>query len=160
MSKSAALDLPSSNPIYDLYPKGSNTMRPRDLSSWMWGDALSMLEQAERLQRQFFRASPAAAQCWEPPIDVVESEDAVIVHVALPGVPAAAIVVSFEPGGIMVSGVRGFPAQRAARIHRIEIPYGRFERRIPLPLHALEPAARELADGCLILTFTKVKEAR
>ena len=133
-------------------------MRSRDLSSWMLGDALSLLEQAERLHRQFFRAGPADAQCWEPPVDVVESEDAVIVHVALPGVPATALVVSFEPGGITVSGVRGFPGTRAARIHRIEIPYGRFERRIPLSLGTLEPAARELADGCLILTFSKVKE--
>jgi HSP20 family protein len=124
----------------------------------MWGDALSLLEQAERLHRQFFRASSVGAQCWEPPIDVVESEDAVIVYVALPGVPAKAILVSFEPGGITVSGVRAFPATRAARIHRIEIPYGRFERRIPLSLHALQPAAQELADGCLVLTFSKIKE--
>ena len=132
--------------------------RSRDPSSWMWSDALSLLEQAEQLHRQFFRVSPADAQCWEPPVDVVESEDAVIVHVALPGVPAEAIVVSFELDGITVSGARGFPATRAARIHRIEIPYGRFERRIPLGLHALEPAGRELADGCLVLTFSKVKE--
>ena len=133
-------------------------MRSRDLSSWMWADALSLLEQAERLHRQFFRAGTAELQCWEPPVDVVETEEAVVVYVALPGVPAAAIVVSVEPGGITVSGVRGLPARRAARIHRIEIPYGRFERHIPLPLHALRPAARELVDGCLLLTFSKVKE--
>ena len=130
-------------------------MRSRDLSPWMWGDALSLLEQAERLHRQFFLAS---VRCWEPPVDVVESEDAVMVCVALPGVPAAAIVVNLEPGGITVSGVRGLPAGQAARIHRIEIPYGRFERRIPLPLQDLELAAQELVDGCLLLTFSKVKE--
>lgn len=133
-------------------------MRSRDLSSWMWADALSLLEQAERLHRQFFRAGTAELQCWEPPVDVVETEEAVVVYVALPGVPAAAIVVSVEPGGITVSGVRGLPARRAARIHRIEIPYGRFERHIPLPLQALRPAARELVDGCLLMTFSKVKE--
>jgi HSP20 family protein len=124
----------------------------------MWADALSMLERAERLHRQFSRAGSVDARCWEPPVDVVENEDAVIVHVALPGVPAKAIVVSFEPGGITVSGVRSLPATPAARIHRIEIPYGRFERRIALSLHALEPAAREVADGCLVLTFSKIKE--
>ena len=144
--------------IYTVYPKGMSAMRSRDPSSWMWGDALSLLEQAERLQRQFFRTGPAATRCWEPPVDVVEGEHAVFVHVALPGVPAADIVVGVEPGGITVSGVRGFPAPRAARIHRIEIPYGRFERHIPLPLHALEPVARELVDGCLVLTFRKLKE--
>lgn len=133
-------------------------MRSRDLSSWLWGDALSLLEQAQRLQKQFFLAGAADTRCWEPPVDVVESEEAVVVYVALPGVPAGAVAVSLEPGGVTVSGVRGLPARRAARIHRIEIPYGRFERHIPLPLHALEPSARELVDGCLLLTFSKVRE--
>src|ERR1700739_3285383 len=122
-------------------------MERRDLSSWMWSDALSLLEQAERLQRQFVRASLSEAACWEPPVDVVEGESAVIVQVALPGVPAAAVVVDLDPDGITVSGVRAFPASRAARIHRIEIPYGRFQRRVALPMHALEPVSQELVDG-------------
>ncbi|GAA4323279.1 Hsp20/alpha crystallin family protein [Pigmentiphaga soli] len=122
----------------------------------MWGDALSLLEQAERLHRQFFRSGPAA--CWEPPVDVVETADAVFVQVALPGVPASDVVVRFDPTGITVSGVRRFPAPASARLHRVEIPYGRFERRIGLPLHALEPRSPEMADGCLLLTLTKVKE--
>lgn len=133
-------------------------MRSRKRSSWMWGDALSLLEQAERLQRQFFLVSPASSRCWEPPVDVVENEDAVVIYIALPGVPVNAIAVGFEPGGITVSGLRRFPAPRAVRIHRIEIPYGGFERHIPLPLHTLEPLTREVVDGCLILTLRKVKE--
>ncbi len=35
----------------------------------------------------------------EPPIDVVETVDAVIVHIALPGVPASAVTVRFQPEG-------------------------------------------------------------
>jgi HSP20 family molecular chaperone IbpA len=135
-------------------------MGPRDLSTWMWGDALSLLEQAERLHRQFVRASLSEAQCWEPPVDVVESDDAVLVQVALPGVPAEVVVIGFDPGGVTVSGVRAFPASGAARIHRIEIPYGRFHRRIPLPMHVLEPTTQKLVDGCLVLTFSKAKVSR
>ena len=135
-------------------------MGPRDLSTWMWGDAMSLLEEAERLHRQFVRASLSAAQCWEPPVDVMESDGTVIVQVALPGVPAAAVVVGLDPCGITVSGVRAFPANQSARIHRIEIPYGRFQRRIPLPMQALEPVAQELVDGCLLLTFSKMKGSR
>ena len=131
-------------------------MRSRDLSTWMWGDALSMLEQAERLHRQFSRISVPDPRCWEPPVDVVETAETIIVHVALPGVPADGIAVGFDPGGITVSGVRRFPATRAARIHRVEIPYGRFERRIPLPLHTLEPTEPTLVDGCLVITLNKV----
>ncbi|MBS1190951.1 MAG: heat shock protein Hsp20 [Rhodocyclaceae bacterium] len=133
-------------------------MRSQDLSSWIWGDALSLLEEAERLQRRFFRLGAPACRCWEPPVDLVEDADAVVICVALPGVPAEAITVTLDPGGVTVAGLRRFPAPGAARIHRIEIPYGRFERRVSLPMHALEPAAQELADGCLVLTFRKMKE--
>jgi len=135
-------------------------MRPLDVSIWMWSDAQSLLDQAERLQRQFFRLGASDPSCWEPPIDVIESQDALIVYVALPGVPAADIAVSLRPDGITVTGVRSPPARRAARVHRIEIPYGRFERHISLPMQALEPAGYELVDGCLLLTFNKSKTSR
>lgn len=135
-------------------------MPTRDISSWMWSEALSMLEEADRLHRQFVRAAISETQSWEPPFDLVESDSAVIVHVALPGVPADAVAVGLDPCGITVSGTRAFPAAGAARIHRIEIPYGRFRRRIPLPMHALEPVTQELVDGCLLLTFRKTKGSR
>jgi len=38
---------------------------------------------------------------------------------------------------------------------RLEIPYGRFERRIKLSPE-LRLAERELLHGCLVLTFTKL----
>ena len=135
-------------------------MEPRDLSTWMWGEALSLLEQADRLHRQFVRASLSEARSWEPPIDLMETDSAVIVQVALPGVPAEAVVVALDPCGITVSGQRAFPASGAARIHRIEMPYGRFQRRIPLPMHALEPDTQELVNGCLLLTFRKTRQSR
>lgn len=134
-------------------------MRSRDLSSWIWRDALSMLEQAERLHRQFYRLAPAQARCWEPPVDVVETEDAVMIHAALPGVPASAVVVGIEPEGVTIAGVRPFPGPEAAWIHRLEIPYGRFERRIALPMGGLELAGRSLEDGCLVLAFRKIEES-
>ena len=128
-------------------------MISRDLRTWMWGEALSVLEQADRLRRQFFRMESHA---WEPPADVVETAREVIVHVALPGVAAGNVTVGLEPGLLTVSAQRAFPArERGARIHRLEIPYGRFERRIALPTHALELADRTLSNGCLTLTFEK-----
>ena len=98
------------------------------MSTWMWSEALSMLDRAERLQRQFFHH---AAASWEPPVDVIETADEVHVHVALPGVAAASIRVALDPAGLSVSASRAFPcAGEAQNVHRIEIPYGRFERQI------------------------------
>ncbi len=42
------------------------------------------------------------------------------------------------------------------KVHRLEIPYGHFERRVPLPQSALAAGARELVDGCLILRLRKI----
>lgn len=134
-------------------------MRSRDWSTWMWGEALSLLEQADRLHRQFFRPGRAEAPMWEPPVDVIETADGVRVHVALPGVRSDSITVGLEAGAITVSALRAFPAcDRGARIHALEIPYGRFERRIALPTHALELVGKDLSEGCLTLMFAR-KEA-
>ena len=110
-------------------------------------------------QQQSRAAAERERAFVQPPVDIIETADAVVVYVALPGVPANAIEVVFDPDGITVSGERRFPARRAVRLHRIEIPSGRFQRRILLPLHALEPAMPQLADGSLAITLTKVKES-
>jgi HSP20 family protein len=131
----------------------------------MWGEALSLLEQADRLHRQFFRVADAeSGSSWEPPVDVIESERELEVHVALPGVSPGSITILLEPGGVVVSALRAFPCRESgASIHRIEIPYGRFERRIALPLGdpyiPLELAAKQLVDGVLVLTFRRKEGA-
>ncbi|WP_189372204.1 Hsp20/alpha crystallin family protein [Vogesella alkaliphila] len=131
-------------------------MRSRGVSYWVWGDALSLLEKMERLHMQFSRCYADNQPCWEPPADAVETESEVILYVALPGVSAATISVVFQPDGVTVSGLRRFPAAQSMRIHRIEIPYGKFERHIPLAMLFLEPVTQELEDGCLVLRFRKV----
>ncbi|MGW8270901.1 MAG: Hsp20/alpha crystallin family protein [Burkholderiales bacterium] len=133
-------------------------MNSRELRSWMWAEALAMFDEAERLQRRFFRAGRETAQAtWEPPIDVIETAGTLVLQIALPGVAEESIVLVDEPGAITICALRPFlaGAGSGARIHRVEIPYGRFSRRVPLPNHLLELADRHYADGCLTLTFAK-----
>ena len=115
-----------------------------------------MLDRAERLQRQFFGH---AAASWQPPVDITETADELHVQVALPGVPADAITVALDPLGLTVSASRPFQcAADTLNVHRIEIPYGRFERQIGLPA-SLELARQSLADGVLTLVFKKKETA-
>ena len=125
----------------------------------MLGEALSLLEQAEKLQRHFFRVGALAADthAWEPPVDIVETAYDLRILMALPGVAPEAVAVCAEPGTVSVSALRAFPECAGARIHRVEIPYGRFERRIPVPAE-LELSDRMLADGVLTLVLTRRKE--
>jgi HSP20 family molecular chaperone IbpA len=123
----------------------------------MLGEALSMLDRAQRLHRQFFTHDVAA---WEPPVDIVEVGDTLQMHVALPGVRADSITVALDPAGLTVSALRAFPCRgEGSQIHRLEIPYGRFERHIGLPLGdpyaPLELAGKSLEDGILTLTFRR-----
>jgi HSP20 family protein len=123
----------------------------------MWGEALSMLDRAQRLQRQFFIHANVA---WEPPVDIVETGDTLQVHVALPGVTADAITVALDSAGISISALRAFPCRgEDSQIHRLEIPYGRFERFIGLPpadpYAPIELTGKSLQDGILTLTFRR-----
>ena len=123
----------------------------------MWNEALSLLDQADRLHRQFFTH---AQHAWEPPVDVIELPDELRMHIALPGVDPESITLSQDAGGLTISALRAFPCRESGtHIHRIEIPYGRFERRIQLalddPYQPLELAGNSLANGILTLTFRK-----
>jgi HSP20 family protein len=132
-------------------------MTSRHLSRWMWSEALSVLERAERLHRQFFTHAEAA---WEPPVDVFETPEGLVVQIALPGVAADSITITLDAAGITLSALRPFPCRDAVtQVHRIEIPYGRFERQFALPLAdpyaPLELSGKSLEDGVLTLTFTR-----
>lgn len=129
-------------------------MEPRDFSGWMWGEALALLDRAERLQRQFFHVADA----WEPPVDIIDAGEELRVQVALPGVQGGDLTVVLEPGAVTVSALRAFPSGDGnARIHRLEIPYGRFARRIGLPAPALELESQSFQDGVLTLVFRRME---
>jgi HSP20 family protein len=130
-----------------------------DPRNWMWSDALQMLARAERLHRQVFNApgpSGRAAVSWEPPVDVLETEDAVLVLVALPGVDPKQVQLAIRNGVLLIAGSRVLPPElRTAVIHRIELPQGRFERQVRLPAGTYEQPVSGVADGCLIVKLPK-----
>ena len=128
----------------------------RDPKNQMLAEACAMLKQAEQLHRQFFEPSREAAARWEPPIDVFETERQLWIIAALPGVAPEAVRVEIEGPTLIIAGLRPLPSkERNANIVRLEIPYGCFERRIALSPR-LRLSARELANGCLVLTFAKL----
>jgi HSP20 family molecular chaperone IbpA len=84
-----------------------------------------------------------------------ETERELWIIAALPGVAPEAVRVEIEGATLVIAGSRPLPTRgRNANIVRLEIPYGRFERRISLAPR-LRLSARELLNGCLVLTFSK-----
>lgn len=126
---------------------------------WMWAEACAMLDQAERLRRQFFHPGPPrnVKPIWEAPIDICETTDEWYVVVAMPGVREGDLLVEIEGNILTVMGERDVPMTGAARIRRLEIPFGRFERAIELPPGGLELRHQHLSEGCLAITLGKVR---
>lgn len=125
----------------------------------MWERARSMLERADRLQRSFFEPQRPGTRrpSWEPPADIFETAGEVWVIVVLPGVAEATVHVDLVQNDVVVCGERALPAEfRSAIVHRLEIPHGRFERRVSLPQGTYELARRELVNGCLFIGLVKV----
>ena len=130
-----------------------------DQHDWMWSEALSMLAKAERMHQQMFQPVGRRAQIsWEPPVDVLETEHDVLVLAALPGVDVAKVEAVIDGGVLVISGQRAVPpALRTAIIHRLELPQGRFERRVPLPPGRYAAVRRAEAHGCLLISLSKLK---
>jgi HSP20 family protein len=132
----------------------------RDMArDWMWSEACEMLARAERMHREMFRPAGTLARqpAWEPPVDILETEFEVLALVALPGVNADKVEAVIEDGDLVIAGTRTYPpALRTAAIHRLELPQGRFYRRLRLPAGRYSGVRRAVADGCLVITLQKV----
>ncbi|MFI4906426.1 MAG: Hsp20/alpha crystallin family protein [Steroidobacteraceae bacterium] len=119
---------------------------------WMWSQACAVLEEAERRHRRFFEllSVPARRPVWEPPIDVFLLERELHIVVALPGVRPSSVSVELSSSHLWVRAESQPPVQMGrARIVRLEIAYGRIERRIDLPAGRYQLLGHEFADGCL-----------
>jgi HSP20 family protein len=128
---------------------------PRTL---MWSRACELIDRAERLHRQFFQpvAAPIRDVSWEPPVDIAETESEIPITIALLGVDRNALKVTVDTDRVLVVGFRRPSAiPRGSRVHRLEIPYGKFKRQITFPATRLHLGQSEFTDGCLILKFSK-----
>jgi HSP20 family molecular chaperone IbpA len=132
----------------------------RDLTrNWMWSEACEMLARAERLHHEFFRLSNSVAQlpAWEPPVDLLETQREVLVLVALPGVDPDRVEAGISEGYLIIAGARILPDEfHSATIHRLELPQGRFERRVPLPAGHYSGVRQSMTNGCLLITLQKL----
>lgn len=129
-----------------------------EFKHWMWFEALDRLSRAQRLHQQFFTLYQRGRHpAWEPPIDMLETETEVLVFFALPGVDPANVYAAIEGGTLVVSGQRTLPEElRTALIHRLELPQGHFERRMPLPPGRYDAVKREAVNGCLLIRLHKI----
>ena len=115
------------------------------------------------LPQSFFKPAGLVARlpAWEPPVDILETEREVLVLVALPGVHPERVDAVIDGNDLVVAGTRVLPAElQTAVIHRLELPQGRFERRVRLPAGRYGAVRRSAADGCLLIILQKSEAFR
>jgi HSP20 family protein len=100
----------------------------------------------------------ALAPGWAPLADVLDTPDAYLLEIELPGLARESIDVQVEGRELTVRGERHPAGGRSASFHRLERQYGPFVRsfRFDVDVDA-ESVRAEIRDGLLSLVVPKVE---
>lgn len=108
------------------------------------------------------RSTPASYQrAWAPRIDVYETAAEFTAVVELAGVDPSSVTIEIEASDITIHGQRGstMPPADGSQCLQLEIPFGRFERRLVLPAPVVADQARaSFEDGMLVVHLPKLKQ--
>ena len=129
-------------------------------------DALDAEGAVERM-RQLWRSVmgyPVAAMThegvWHPPVDVYETDEAVVVEIELPGMKGQKMDVSIDGDHLIVEGVRGRTGEGVeSEPYYAERAFGKFHRIVHLPAHVdPERTSASYNDGVLTVTSPKLEK--
>ena len=99
---------------------------------------------------------------WQPLYNMYTTADSIIIHLELPGVNLQDVVIYLRKNYMLVAGNRVAPAELVRDcciFHNLEIPYGRFNRRIDFPLPVeVRRYNYDIQDGILTLQFRTLAE--
>ncbi|MDX1622413.1 MAG: Hsp20/alpha crystallin family protein [Gemmatimonadota bacterium] len=95
---------------------------------------------------------------WTPPTDVYETEEAIHVVLAIPGLDTDDCKVEFESDTLTIQGVRRETAGGKRHYHKMELPVGPFRRRIRIvrPIDS-ESVRVRYEDGLLRVRLPKAE---
>jgi len=141
-------------------------MAERDWDFLMLHRATDLLQQAERIHRNYlqiaasarFRASYGRKPSWEPPVNVVETDESWWVILAIPGVAVDRVDVRLEGRELVITGDRPLPGCcHDGELKIWEIPLGRFERRVRLAAGEHQPSVGDISlqNGLLVIELRK-----
>ena len=110
---------------------------------------------------RFLSESPSTRP-WSPAVDIVETEQALVLTADVPGVQLEDIAIQIEDGTLSFSGKREFEKKEAnGAYHRIERSYGSFHRAFTLPETVdFEQVSAGYENGVLKITLPKKEVAK
>jgi len=105
--------------------------------------------------------SPFADTFFEPLTDLFETEDKIILIMELAGVKKEELSIAVGPTMVLIQGIKRPPElmHQGASFHNLEIPHGKFRKRIYLPYRVkVKTVLVSLKDGILTMEFYKDKK--
>lgn len=106
-------------------------------------------------------SEPRTARPWSPAVDILESENELVVKADLPDVNQNDIDVQVERQTLTIRGERKFQKEENAGFHRIERSYGSFLRSFAVPSTVeTDKVAAEYKNGVLTVRLPKKEAAK
>lgn len=115
------------------------------------------------LQEGAVPPSKPANRPWMPSVDILETENELVVKADLPEVKLADISIHLENGVLSLKGERKFEHKDSNKggYHRLERTYGSFARNFSLPDTVdVEKVTAGFKDGVLTITLPKKEIAK
>ncbi|WP_397547441.1 Hsp20/alpha crystallin family protein [Rhodothermus marinus] len=120
--------------------------------------------EVDRLFENFFGSwlrPEVESAVWTPTVDLLETDDAYLIYMDLPGVNRDQVTITFEDGTLQVSGERVQPEHRDAQYHRMERWYGRFFRSFNLGQNVNPDKIKaHFENGVLVIEAPKTEESK
>jgi HSP20 family protein len=129
-------------------------------------DLLATQKEFNRLFKEsfpgLFGEQEPSTWTWAPPVDISETDNALVLKADLPGVDPKDVEIRVENGILYLKGERKFEKdEKKENYHRIERSYGTFTRSFALPNSIdTDHVTAEYKDGQLVLTMPKREEAK
>jgi len=128
-----------------------------------WGP-LSLFDEVDRLFTEAFSdlVRPARTATYVAPVDLYETDDALVLEMWAPGLGAEDLEISLEGNKLTIRGeVKPVADEKVRRYYLQEIPHGSFVRSFTLPVEVdADKVKAEFKNGVLRLLLPKVEAAR
>lgn len=125
-----------------------------------------MQREIDRLFENFFPVrnenGEVEAATWAPRVDLVETEEAYVIHLDVPGMKKSDFTINYQDYTLSISGERTLPEPAENQnLVRVERAFGHFFRSFSLPKVVKEnEISASYQDGVLSIRVPKAEESK
>ncbi len=126
-------------------------------------DLISIQERVNKIFEDTFEDKNTSNRGeWTPPVDIYETQNELVIVAELPGMNEDEIDLQISNNVLSIKGIKKLPVDNEKdNFHRLERPYGKFQRSFALPNTLDVNSIRaSLKDGLLKIKFNKKQDTK